>query len=285
MENKKHKFKSIEVIRVIFALATIFLIWHGWSMKSTDTLLELSPDSLFLLGVYFSALFIISSIEEIFSPINELFLTKIIVTLSVTALIIVCTAEASDILNRVYSTDASLFPFSRSFLTGILFFKKIYPFLFALSIILITWLFLQLIEKSMEKDVDNCTKILNILKYLIYIAPALTYLVYFNKLNESYFDSSLLDKKAYILAYKLDFYENKVCKNDNLNNGKIVYLDPSYKYVLFDKSIINDSQDVWGIIRYGTKQESDMYMHNWTNPDYKPKLSVESCIGIDNTSK
>ncbi len=283
MENQENKFKYLEVIRVILALVSTSMIWNGWTIDSTEgTFLgffKLSPDSLFLFGVFFSMLFIISSVERIFSPISDLFLTKVVITLSITALIIVCTAESSDILNKVYRADASLFPFSRSFLTGIIFFKKVFPFLFSLLMILILCFIFQWIEKMGDKDLDVCMRFFISIKYIIYILSALACILFCYRLNNLYFSHNLLHKKAYVLAQSLDFYESNICNNNSLKGRKIIYLDPSYKYVLVDDSnVFNQPQDVWGVIKYGVNNdiESEQLI---SNPE--PKLLVKPCIGAE----
>ena len=147
--DQENKFKWIEIVRGAFAGLSCLMIYWGWSIDTNDSFLKsfnLSPESLFLFGIFFSILFLVSSLEKIFSPIVELFLTKLVITLSVTGLLMICMVQSSEMLNKIFSLDASLLPFSRSFLAGILFFKKIYPFSMLLMILMILYYVFQIID-------------------------------------------------------------------------------------------------------------------------------------------
>lgn len=278
-KNQENKFKWIEIIRGAFAGLSCLMIYWGWSIDTNDSFLKsfnLSPESLFLFGIFFSVLFLVSSLEKIFSPIVELFLTKLVITLSVTGLLMICMVQSSEILNKIFSLDASLLPFSRSFLAGILFFKKIYPFSMLLMILMILYYAIQLFDKINETGKKGWP---TYIKYSIFITSTIACLVFSYKFNNLYFNDKILPKKAYILAKELDFYSNEVCNlPSESKNKKIIYIDTQYKYVLVDKTI-SAEQDLWGFIKYASESgDADAGIFYKFDSYEKPDLIVQRCL-------
>lgn len=277
--NQENKFEWIEIVRGAFAGLSCLMIYWGWSKDTNDSFLKsfnLSPESLFLFGIFFSILFLVSSLEKIFSPIVELFLTKLVITLSVTGLLMICMVQSSEMLNKIFSVDASLLPFSRSFLAGILFFKKVYPFSMLLMILMILYYLLQIIDIIKENGKDGWPVYI---KYSIFIIPTVACLVFSYKFNNVYFNNKILPKKAYILAKELDFYSNEVCKlSAESKNKKIIYMDTQYKYVLVDKTM-SAEQDLWGVIKYASDSgDADASIFYNFDSYEKPDLIVQRCL-------
>lgn len=277
--NQENKFKWIEIVRGAFAGLSCLMIYWGWSIDTNDSFLKsfhLSPESLFLFGIFFSILFLVSSLEKIFSPIVELFLTKLVITLSITGLLMICMVQSSEMLNKIFSVDASLLPFSRSFLAGILFFKKIYPFSMLLMILMILYYVIQIIDVIKEAGKDGWPAYI---KYSIFIISTIACLVFSYKFNNVYFNDKILPKKAYILAKELDFYSNEVCNLPaKSKNKKIIYMDTQYKYVLVDKTM-SAEQDLWGFIKYASESgDADAGIFYKFDSYEKPDLIVQRCL-------
>lgn len=277
--DQENKFKWIEIVRGAFAGLSCLMIYWGWSIDTNDSFLKsfnLSPESLFLFGIFFSILFLVSSLEKIFSPIVELFLTKLVITLSVTGLLMICMVQSSEMLNKIFSLDASLLPFSRSFLAGILFFKKIYPFSMLLMMLMILYYIFQIIDLIKEYGKYSWS---TYFKYLLFIISTIACLVFSYKFNNVYFNDKILPKKAYILAKELDFYSNKVCNlSEEIKNKKIIYMDSQYKYVLVDKTM-SAEQDLWGFIKYASdSKDTDVSMLYKFDFYGEPDLIVQRCV-------
>ncbi len=277
--DQENKFKWIEIVRGAFAGLSCLMIYWGWSIDTNDSFLKsfnLSPESLFLFGIFFSILFLVSSLEKIFSPIVELFLTKLVITLSVTGLLMICMVQSSEMLNKIFSLDASLLPFSRSFLAGILFFKKIYPFSMLLMMLMILYYIFQIIDLIKEYGKYSWS---TYFKYLLFIISTIACLVFSYKFNNVYFNDKILPKKAYILAKELDFYSNKVCNlSEEIKNKKIIYMDSQYKYVLVDKTM-SAEQDLWGFIKYASdSKDTDVSMLYKFDFYGEPDLIVQRCL-------
>lgn len=277
--DQENKFKWIEIVRGAFAGLSCLMIYWGWSIDTNDSFLKsfnLSPESLFLFGIFFSILFLVSSLEKIFSPIVELFLTKLVITLSVTGLLMICMVQSSEMLNKIFSLDASLLPFSRSFLAGILFFKKIYPFSMLLMILMVLYYVFQIIDLIKEYGKYSWP---TCFKCLLFIISTIACLVFSYKFNNVYFNDKILPKKAYILAKELDFYSNKVCNlSEEIKNKKIIYMDSQYKYVLVDKTM-SAEQDLWGFIKYASdSKDTDVSMLYKFDYYGEPNLIVQRCL-------
>ncbi|QEY24064.1 hypothetical protein D0T90_05785 [Neisseria animalis] len=116
------------------------------------------------------------------------------------------------------------------------------------------------------------------IQHLLFVISTICCIIFFYKFNNKYFHKNILSTKVYALAQTLDFYSNKACKlPKDLENGKFIYIDPNHQYVLVDNTSI-EQQDVWGIIRYGVKNNEENDFINFDINPEKPKLSIQKCI-------
>lgn len=243
------KDKLNTIIQVILSTLSPICIWVSWFTKPTDLeFFNLTPGSLFLCGVFCSLLFVVSVLDKTLKPILDIFLIKTIIFGSLTSFIIICTSQASTLLNKIYSTDTDMFIYSKIFITGILMFKKAAPFLvfiFFPMMIFYFCLFIGSTKKLFDGGTRDCIKFCDSIKYFLFLVTTSTCLYFTYQFNWKYFSEKILDEKAYIIANSLDFYPNTICKLNNFfEDARILYLDSSHKNILVDNNP-PEEKDIW----------------------------------------
>lgn len=83
-----------------------------------------------LFGIILSFIYIGISIERtsFFKTVWKFGFIKFIISIAISALIIFCTSKASEFINIVFHVDASVFPYTRAYMTGLLVFQYTSPF-------------------------------------------------------------------------------------------------------------------------------------------------------------
>lgn len=143
--------RKSEYIAIILSIISFILVIKGILSKEEYSFFNISNKSLLLFGVFSSILFFIFYLRDFAEPIIENFYSKLVFSLFTLSLTMVCVSEASNIINEVYSgIDPSLFVYSKIFLAGIIFFKKVFPFLFIFLIIMIFIIFTNILKIYIE---------------------------------------------------------------------------------------------------------------------------------------
>ena len=187
-----------------------------------------------LAGIYIGASFERSSF---FKALWGFSVTKFIVSISISGVIIYSTGLAAGQINSIFGVDATSFPITYTFTTAIIVFNLIAPFLFVLSLGAILHL-LNAIEwvRSWFKDTTY-----ELAPYHSFVFPILaSTIMYFgwtwsnNELSEE-----RLPSKIYIMAHALDFNLKHEC--GNLKDGiPVVFIGASQKTVLADSYKLED---------------------------------------------
>ena len=170
-----------------------------------------------LFGIILSFIYIGISIERtpFFKTVWKFGFTKFIISIAISALIIFCTSKASEFINIVFHVDASVFPYTRAYMTGLLVFQYTSPFFiiiffFSIPHSLNIWRYIQYLRKK----IDNYEEppILSILFLVLYII-------------------------VLCFSHNLDFNPKHPCSNID-ENTKVIFLDSKYNKVLIDENSV-----------------------------------------------
>lgn len=273
--------KTIMILKVIFCILSVFFIIRGF-LEIEDWYPFSGPEQI-ILGYFFSLLFFIVSIDEFINGVFNFFLFKLALTIVFTSLAYISIAEASNLLNQIYHIDSAWLPFSRIFISGIFFFKKIsYPIL---SVGLIFLVFVYLYD--MLKDLPSLIKtykenydykvFLNIFLNwsFLFLITTIICSVFIYKFNYKYFSNDVIARKVPLVARVLDFYDNTICELDkDYMNSKILYIDSNNEYILIDKSEYYQEQpSLWDILNYEPEELAKIY--NWIAPIPAEKIEYK----------
>ncbi|EAM8410295.1 hypothetical protein AB241_20125 [Salmonella enterica] len=189
-----------------------------------------------LLSIIFSTLWLGVFIERtlIFKVLWNSIITKCITSITISGLIIFCTAKSSALLNGVFGIDSSSFPYTRSFLTGFLFLKYINPIL---SFILITLFAIHIIKIAYYLIKHENFHFPPISSFATVVFTFLIFIFILSWQN-SYFSEKNLPVKTYALAHLLDFSINHHCINLDTEKVSVVFIGSSQDKVLIDDSDI-----------------------------------------------
>ena len=192
----------------------------------------------YLVSVSFTTIWIGVNIERL-SLVRELWrfgITKLMVSLSFTALLVFSTATASSTINGIFGIDSSYFPFTRSFLTAYVFFthasQLIYILLFAAVLNLSP--VGRYLKNLWDRDVDREIPWVSI----SFISLTLVFTYFSWGWVSNNFNKETLSEKIYILAHQLDFNDSNLCVNLRDKNASVIFLGPEQKQVLVDFNTI-----------------------------------------------
>lgn len=277
--------RKSEYIAIILSIISFILVIKGILSKEEYSFFNISNKSLLLFGVFSYILFFIFYLRDFAEPIIENFYSKLVFSLFTLSLTMVCVSEASNIINEVYSgIDPSLFVYSKIFLAGIIFFKKVFPFLFIFLIIMTFLIFTNILNiyiENKKNKTDIETYYLGIIKYFSYIFSLLTLTIFSWNMNENYFNDKHLKDKAYLISRSLDFYsypeENILCySNKFIPKGKaFTYLDSQHKKIMIDTQDL-DKMGVWDILNFNFNDDKSNYLGY--SLKIKPDLKVIDCL-------
>ncbi|WP_334320356.1 hypothetical protein [Gilliamella apicola] len=191
-----------------------------------------------LFGIILSFIYIGISIERtsFFKTVWKFGFTKFIISIAISALVIFCTSKASEFINIVFHVDASVFPYTRAYMTGLLVFQYISPFFiiiifFSLLHSLNIWQYIQYLRKK----IDNYEEppILSI----IFLVLSIIVLCFSYHWLTCDFSENEYPYKVYRLAHNLDFNSKHPCSNID-ENTKVIFLDSQYNKVLIDENSV-----------------------------------------------
>ncbi|MBH3072775.1 hypothetical protein I5M92_22115 [Serratia marcescens] len=236
-EEEKKKWGVISTLNSLAILTILTLIFSINRDSDSEYLGEWKLYT-YLASVSFTTIWIEVNIEKsyFFNELWRFSITKIMVSLSITALIVFSTATASFQINNIFGVDSSYFPFTRSFLTAYLFFtyasKIIYVLLIAasLNLLLIVLYIKDILNGENEREFpwgSICFVILTLI---------LTYFSWFWVSNN--FNDKKLNEKIYLLAHQLDFNDSNLCENLRGEHVSVIFLGSEQRQVLVDFNTI-----------------------------------------------
>lgn len=261
---KQRKESSINSSLILLALLSLCIIFlaredNKWSWFSDYKY------SVKLFGITLSFIYIGISIERtsFFKTIWKFGFTKFIISIAVTALTVFCTSKASEFINIVFNVDASAFPYTRAYMTGLLIFQYTSPFLIIIALFSILhslniWQYIQYARKKR----DNCEE-LPILS-IIFLILSIVFLYFTYKWINYDFSETEYPNKVYRLAHNLDFNSKHPCSNID-ENTKVIFLDAQYNKVLID----NNNVQTENLESFVDKDKSKVFI-----PD---KFNIVSC--------
>jgi hypothetical protein len=228
---------SIQSALLTLAFVAMVFLWNGWWSDSGDwDWLNNHRFSLRLWGIAFAAVYIGVSIERssLFKRLWTFAFTKLVASIAVSALLIFSTGKASSLINSVFGVDASVFPFTRAFITGILAFQYSSPLLIVVGFFAIFHAF----------DVAGYIKSRFSSAYVYALPPwqsivflVLAIVVLFTSwlwINRD-FSEAAIPTKIYRLAHVLDFNSRHSCVN--VREGvSVVFVGSDQSKVLVDMS-------------------------------------------------
>lgn len=184
-------------------------------------------------GVALMSIFVGISLENInfFDKIWSFGWTKIISSVAVSSLFIFCTGKASSLINKIFYVDASLLPYTRTFVSGFLFFEYSCPLIiFVLITICLFYalsIFSWLIYES-DKDFYNFPY-----QSFWFIFSSLILIIFCSNYLNNNFKSYEIERKIYELGHALDFNESYSCSN--IPQGfSVIFLGSRQDRVLVD---------------------------------------------------
>ncbi|WP_338576824.1 hypothetical protein VRC07_19535 [Erwinia sp. E_sp_B04_8] len=236
--------KSWDVNTALNALAFVaFIVFIFTNGRESDSdFIESIKFPAYCLYVILSLIWVGVQLERIavFKELWSFGVTKIVFSLSVTALLVYCSSSASSLINGIFGVDASALPYTKSFLTGLVFFQYIYKPLMVLLIFIGLAHFLHLgiyayykINEDQEKGFEFPV---NSLFFVIFIAIVCLFTW---KWNNNYFDVRVLNNKIYSMARNLDFNESNACSNLRGKHVALLFLGQNQKDVLMDFNVFN----------------------------------------------
>lgn len=216
------------------AFIAFVLIFNGSKENSEFSWIIQNGFTLKVWGLALAILYIGVSIEKfsIFKHLWQFSFTKFIASIAISGLIVFSTGKAAGSINSVFGVDASAFPFTLTFTSGLMFFHYIIPFFVLVGIIATIFAFNAIgwiRSKFSEKNNYELPPIHS------FVFPALATIVLFTLWSWSKNDLSeeMLPSEIYKLAHMLDFNSKNECAN--LKQGvPVVYLGPTQATVLAD---------------------------------------------------
>ncbi|NUL38304.1 hypothetical protein [Kosakonia sacchari] len=216
------------------ALVAILIFAFATGNKSDSEFIETLRLPAYIISIMLSSVWIGINIEKtlIFKQIWRFKTAKIILSLSFTGLVVYCTAEASAIINDIFSIDPSFFPFTRSFLIAYLFFKKISILVYFLAVVGILCLInVILCLKAKWGGNSNVDFPFGALVYIVFICIFSYFALGWVGSN---FNDEVLNRKVYSLAHQLDFNRKNPCSNLKEDEVSVIFLGPNQDKVLVD---------------------------------------------------
>ncbi|MGG6193507.1 hypothetical protein ACQV2B_05330 [Pantoea allii] len=223
------------------AIVAFFMFLFATGHKSDSDFVEGLKFPSYILSVLFSVIWIGVQLERItfFRELWAFNFTKLVVSISITGLIVFCSSIASSLINSVFGVDPSLFPFSRSFLTALVFFKYMSP----LVIVLVLTSFFHLIPiYAYLKGLREDGPVNFPFNSVCFIFFTIVFGSFTWKWLENNFNDSVMNDKVYLLARFLDFNDNNACHNLKERKVGVLFLGQNQNQVLVDyNNLINSS--------------------------------------------
>lgn len=191
-----------------------------------------------LFGIILSFIYIGISIERtsFFKTIWKFGFTKFIISITISALIVFCTSKASEFINIVFNVDASVFPYTRAYMTGLLVFQYTSPFLIIIALFSILhslniWQYIQYQRKKRDNYEEPP------ISSIIFLILSIIFLYFSYQWVNYDFSEAEYPHKVYRLAHNLDFNSKHPCSNID-ENTRVIFLDSQYNKVLIDENSV-----------------------------------------------
>ena len=249
-KDKEHAEESSLSIAIgLLAFLSFILLTIGWGKSPNIDLINDLRFPISLWGIAFAAVFIGVSIER--SPLCKRLwsfgFTKLVVSLALSALFVFCSGKASSLINSVFGVDASAFPLTRAYLTGLIAFQYSTPLLIIVAIFATFHALVVIAHIKSETQDFYGTPWLSF-AFLIF---SIVVMCFSWQWMRKYFSEPELPKKTYKLARILDFNNRNSCKDlpDGLNvvflgsNSSRVLVDPNHVEVNTIESFLGNSGD------------------------------------------
>ena len=233
--DRETKDYSIQFALFTIAFVAIVFLWNGlWSDSSDLEWIKSHRFALRLWGIAFAAVYIGVSIERssLFKSLWGFGFTKLVASIAVSALLIFSTGKASSLINAVFGVDASVFPFTRAFIAGILAFQYSSPLLIVVGFFAIFHAFdiAGYIKSKLSSDYGYDFPPWQSIVFLV-----LAVIVLFASWRwiNSDFSEKAFPAKIYRLAHVLDFNSRHSCVN--VKDGvSVVFVGSDQSKVLVD---------------------------------------------------
>ncbi|WP_429157924.1 hypothetical protein [Aeromonas veronii] len=216
------------------AVIALILIFNGSKESSEFNWLQQNGFTLKVWGLALAILYIGVSIEKfsIFKHIWQFSFTKFIASIAISGLIVFSTGKAAGEINSVFGVDASAFPFTLTFTSGLVFFHYIIPF-FVLVGIIATMFAFNALGWIRSKFSENNNYELPPIHSFFFPTLATIVLVTLWGWSKNDLSEEMLPSEIYKLAHMLDFNSKNECAN--LKQGvPFVYLGPNQTTILAD---------------------------------------------------
>lgn len=236
-EGKKKEWSIISALNGLAILAILIFIFSINRDGDSEYLTKWKFYA-YLFSVFLTAIWIGVNIERLLL-VRELWkfgITKIMISLSFTALLVFSTASASSTINGIFGIDSSHFPFTRSILTAYTFFtyasQLVYALLIAaaINILPIGYYLKKLWNSDTDRDIPWGS--------ITYIFLTLVFTYFSWGWVSNNFNKDTLNEKIYLLAHQLDFNDSNLCVNLRNKNASVIFLGPEQRQVMVDFNTI-----------------------------------------------
>lgn len=219
------------------AVISSILLMNGFRSNPGFDFIQENQLIIQLWGVVLATIYVGASIERssLFRTLWEFSSTKIIASLSFSAVVIYSTGKSAYVINEVFGVDASTFPVTYAFTTAIIVFDTISSFLFALSLLIVLhisdifgWFWARYKGHSYDFPSFHSFAFTILASVIMYFGWAW---------SNHELGSETLPGKVYIIASNLDFNSNNKCSNID-DSKPVVFIGENQNAVLVDESEI-----------------------------------------------
>lgn len=228
---------SIQFTLLTLAVVATIFLWQGGASDPSDwEWLDNHRFALRLWGIAFAAVYIGVSIERssLFKKLWDFGFTKVVASVAISALLIFSTGKASSLINSVFGVDASVFPFTRAFIAGMLAFQYSSPLLIVVAVFAIFHAFdvVGYVKSKFSSAYAYDFPPWHSIAFLVLAIIVL--FVSWQWINRD-FSEAQLPAKIYRLAHLLDFNSRHSCVN--IKEGvNVVFVGSDHSKVLVDMS-------------------------------------------------
>ncbi|MFM4824165.1 hypothetical protein ACEUDJ_04635 [Aeromonas bivalvium] len=218
----------------LLAFVALVLIINGSRESHDFNWLQQNSFTIKIWGIFLATLYIGVSIENfsIFRNLWQFGFTKLVASVAISGLIVFSTGKAAGSINSVFGVDASAFPFTLTFTSGLFFFHYVLPFLALVGIVAIFFAFDAIGYIKSKFSNDRNYKLPPVHSFAFPILATILLVVFWGWSNND-LSEEVLPSKIYKLAHMLDFNNKNECAN--IRSGvPVVYLGPSQSTVLAD---------------------------------------------------
>lgn len=232
--DKKSDDYSIQFSLYALAFIAVIFLWNGSGEPSEWEWINTHRFALKLWGIAFASVFIGVSIERssLFKRLWSFGFTKIVASVAISALLIFSTGKASSLINNVFGIDASAFPLTRTYITGLLAFQYSSPVLIVVVFFAIIHA-LDIIGYIRSRQDYEFPP----LNSIVFLLLATVVLFFSWKWIYHDFTDNEYPTKIYRLAHILDFNSRHSCTN--IPQGvSVVFIGSNQSKVLVDTANI-----------------------------------------------